>query len=117
MDIKVSGRHFSITEEVRQKAITAVTAEFADLPLKIISANVVLDHQGNRSIADVCINVKNDLTAKAQVEDFDLSKALDAAVLKAGTQARKYLSKRKHHKHGETLVELETKVTASAEMK
>ena len=37
------------------------------------------------------------------------TRSIDAAVLKAATQARKYLDKRQHHKNGETLVELEMK--------
>ena len=69
----------------------------------IISIFLALD-----LVADIVVNIKN-LTAKAQVEDFDLYKAIDAAVLKAATQARKYLDKRQHHKNGETLVELEMK--------
>ncbi|OQA80288.1 MAG: ribosome hibernation promoting factor HPF [Lentisphaerae bacterium ADurb.Bin242] len=109
MDIAVSGRHFNITEEMKQRVIDTVTAQFAELPLKIISAHVVLDLQGSRAIADVVVNVKNNLTAKALVEDYDLYKAIDAAVLKAATQARKYLDKRKHHKNGETLVSLDRK--------
>ena len=71
MEITVSGRHFDVTEQIRQKVIDALTADFADLPLKIISATAVLDVQGNRAIADIVVNIKN-LTAKAQVEDFDL---------------------------------------------
>ena len=113
MEITVSGRHFDVTEQIRQKVIDALTADFADLPLKIISATAVLDVQGSRAIADIVVNIKN-LTAKAQVEDFDLYKAIDAAVLKAATQARKYLDKRQHHKNGETLVELEMKNAAKA---
>ena len=110
MDIAVSGRHFNITDELKQRVTDTVTAHFAELPLKIISAHVVLDLQGSRAIADVVVNVKNNLTAKALVEDYDLYKALDAAVLKAATQARKYLDKRKNHKSGETLVSLDEKL-------
>ena len=62
------------------------------------------------------VNIKNDLTATAQVEDYDMYKALDAAALKAETQVRKYLEKRKNHKNGETLVQLEAKNAARAEI-
>ncbi|MCI6287771.1 MAG: ribosome-associated translation inhibitor RaiA [Lentisphaeria bacterium] len=116
MDIKVSGRHFNISEAVKQSAINTITGRFADLPVKIISASVVLDVQGSRTIADVVVNIKNDLTATAQVEDYDMYKALDAAALKAETQVRKYLEKRKNHKNGETLVQLEAKNAARAEI-
>lgn len=107
MDIQVSGRHFNLSDAEKQKAVSLIRDRFAGLPVKIISASVVLDVQGNRCIAEVVVNAKNDLTAAAQVEDFDLNKALEAAALKAETQIRKYLSKRKHHKNGKTLVQLE----------
>ena len=109
MDIKVSARHFTISETERQHAVDLITDRFADLTLTIISASVVLDIQGNRYKADVVVNAKKDFTAAAQVEDFDWKKALDAAVSKAETQITKYLEKKKHHKNGETLTELETK--------
>ena len=109
MDITVSARHFTITEAERQNAVDLINAHFADLSLKIISASVVFDVQGNRAIAEVVVNAKNDLTATARVEDFDRNKALDAAIQKAETQISKYLAKRKNHKNGETLAELEAK--------
>ena len=112
MDIKVSARHFNITDAEKQNAVNLITAHFADLPITIISISVVLDVQGSRCIAEIVVNAKNDLTATAQVEDFDRNKALDAAVQKAETQIYKYLEKRKNHKNGETLVELEAKNAA-----
>ena len=112
MDIKVSAKHFNITEAERQEAIALINARFADLPMTIISASVVFDLQGSRYTADVVVNAKNDLTATAKVEDFDRNKALDAAVQKAETQISKYLEKRKNHKNGETLAELEAKNAA-----
>ncbi|MBQ9338009.1 MAG: HPF/RaiA family ribosome-associated protein [Lentisphaeria bacterium] len=112
MDITVSARHFTITEAERQSAIDLINARFADLSLKIISASIVFDIQGNRAIAEVVINAKNDLTATARVEDFDRNKALDAAIQKVETQIDKYLAKRKNHKDGETLTDLEAKNAA-----
>ena len=112
MDIKVSARHFTISETERQNAVELITGRFADLTLTIISASIVLDMQGNRYTADVVVNAKKDFTAAAQVEDFDWKKALDSAVQKAEIQITKYLEKRKHHKNGETLTELEARNTA-----
>ena len=109
MDIKVSARHFTISETERQNAVDLITGRFADLTLTIISASVVIDMQGNRYQAEVVVNAKNDFTAAAQVEDFDWKKALDAAVSKAETQITKYLEKKQHHKNGETLAGLEAK--------
>ena len=83
MDIKVSARHFTISETERQYAADQISSRFADLTLTIISASVVMDMQGNRFTAEVVVNAKKDFTAAAQVEDFDWKKALDAAIAKA----------------------------------
>lgn len=109
MDIKVSARHFTISETERQYAVDQISSRFADLTLTIISASVVMDMQGNRFTAEVVVNAKKDFTAAAQVEDFDWKKALDAAIAKAETQVTKYLEKKQHHKNGETLAGLEAK--------
>ena len=109
MDIKVSARHFTLSETERQNAIDQISSRFSDLTLTIISASVVIDMQGNRYQAEVVVNAKKDFTAAAQVEDFDWKKALDAAVSKAETQITKYLEKKQHHKNGETLAGLEAK--------
>jgi len=115
MDIKVSARHFTITEAERQHAADQISACFADLTITIISASIVLDMQGNRFTAEVVVNAKKDFTATAQVEDFEWKKALDAAIQKADTQIRKYLEKKQHHKNGETLSGLEAKNAAKQE--
>ena len=112
MDITISARHSTLTEAEKQNAVDSVAARFADLPINIISISVVLDTQGSRSIAEIVVNAKNDVTATAKVEDFDLNKALDAAVQKAENQISKHLEKRKNHKNGETLSELEAKNAA-----
>ena len=115
MDIKVSTRHFNMTEAEKQSAVDEITARFADLPITIISTSAVFDMQSNRYSAEIVVNAKNDFTAAAKVEDFDWKKALDAAVQKAETQLRKRLEKRKNHKNGETLTGLEAKNAAKAE--
>ena len=46
MDIKVSARHFTISETERQYAVDQISSRFADLTLTIISASVVMDMQG-----------------------------------------------------------------------
>lgn len=107
MEITVSGRHFNVTEQIKQKVIDALTAEFAELPLKVISATAVLDVQGNRAIAEIVVNIKN-LTAKAQVEDFDLYKAIDAACAKVDIQMTKVLDKVQDHQ-AQPLREVEPK--------
>ena len=113
MEITVTGRHFTLTNAERQRAADLINANFDALPLTLIGATVILDKQGKLFTAEVVVNAKGDLTAKAAVEDFAMMKALDAAVQKAYVQVEKYLEKRKHHKNGETLVQLEEKIAAA----
>ena len=113
MEITVTGRHFTLTNAERQRAADLINANFDALPLTLIGATVILDKQGKLFTAEVVVNAKGDLTAKAAVEDFEMMKALDAAVQKAYVQVEKYLEKRKHHKNGETLVQLEEKNAAA----
>jgi len=114
MDITVSARHFTLTEAEKQDAVDQISARFSDLPITIISTSAVFERQGNRFTAEIIVNAKSDFTATAKVEDFELAKALDAAVQKAETQIRKHLEKRKNHKNGETLSGLEAKNSAKA---
>lgn len=108
MEINVSGRHFEITENVRQKVADSLQAEFGDLTLKIISAHAVLDMEDKKRIkVGIVVNIKGNHVAKAEVEDFDLAKALAEAVGKAGIQARKLIDKRTTSKQGERFVDKE----------
>ena len=112
MDIKVSAKHFTLSEAEKQNAVDLIAARLADLPIPVISISTVFERQGGRFTAEIVVNAKNDFTATAKVEDFELTKALDAAVQKAENQLRKHLEKRKNHKNGETLSGLEAKNAA-----
>ena len=107
MEITVSGRHFELSEDVRERVAGSIQAAFGDLPLKIISVQAVLDMQDNRHAkATVVANIKHH-TATAEVEDFDLYKAVDSAIAKTVTQAKKLIDKR-NTKQGERIADHES---------
>lgn len=107
MEITVSGRHFEISESVRERVASAIQAEFGDLSLKIVSAQAVLDMQDSkRAKVTIVVNIKHH-TATAEVEDFDLFKAVDAAIAKTSVQARKLIDKRNTGKQGERFSDVE----------
>ena len=115
MEITVSGRHFEITENVRERVASAIRAEFDDLTLKIVSAHAVLDMQDSkRAKVSILVNIKHH-TIKSEVEDFDLFKAVDAAIAKAATQAKKLIDKRNTGKQGERLADVEVFEAAGEE--
>lgn len=107
MEITVSGRHFEISESVRERVASAIQAEFGDLSLKIVSAQAVLDMQDSkRAKVTIVVNIKHH-TATAEVEDFDLFKAVDAAIAKTLVQAKKLIDKRNTGKQGERFTDVE----------
>ena len=115
MEITVSGRHFTVTENVRERVANAIRAEFDDLTLKIVSAHAVLDMQDSkRAKVSILVNIKHH-TIKADVEDFDLFKAVDAAIAKTAVQARKLIDKRNTGKQGERFTDVEIVEAAGEE--
>lgn len=105
MEIIVSGRHFEISESLKKYVEDAVNNAFADMPLKMTSARVVLDVQKKRTKAEILVNMKGH-SVEADVETFEMYNAIDEAVVKAATQARKHLEKHQHNKNGEKLTDI-----------
>ncbi len=98
MEIIVSARHFDLSESVRQHAVEVIEASFSDLRLKVSKATMVIDQQRNLIKAQLVVNIK-EFQVEASSEAYDnMYKAVDEAVLKAETQARKYLDKKQDHK-------------------
>ena len=111
MVVNVSGRHFAITETIRQKVADFLQTEFGDISLKIISGHAVLDVEDRRRIkVGIHVNIKGNHTAKADVEGLDFEKVLATAVTRVGRQARKLLKRRISSKQGERFVDREVAV-------
>lgn len=115
MEITVSGRHFDVSEKVRERVANVIQAEFGDLSLKIVSAHAVLDMQDSkRARVSIVVNIKHH-TVTAEVEEFDLYKAVDAAIAKASIQAKKLIDKRNTGKQGERFTDVEEDLTEEKE--
>lgn len=84
MLINITGRQFEITEAIRIRTTEALSA--LDVPtLKVTSVNAVMAREKNRFQVSLVLNCKYH-TLTAEVEDFDLYRALDAAVAKLDAQ-------------------------------
>lgn len=90
---KISARHFDLTEEMKQKAeaeMDSLTRFFEN----IISADMVLDAERHRRIAELNVKVYNH-TLSASGESDDIYNSIDMAVDKIKTQLKKYKGKLK----------------------
>ena len=105
---KISARHFDLTDEMKERAeseMDALTRYFEN----IISAELVLDTERHRRIAELNVKVYNNiLTASADTDD--MYNSISMAVDKVKTQLKKYKGKLKH-KRPEAITETKDELT------
>ena len=90
---KITARHFDLTEEMKAKAeeeMEGLTRYFDN----IVSAEMVLDAERHRRIAELKVNVYNQMIAGTGETD-DIYSAIDSAVDKVKKQLKKYKGKLK----------------------
>ncbi len=90
--IKVTGRHLSITDAIRDYARTKLDHIHLDYP-RIIEAHVILDVTKHRHSAEVVLHCANHITIEADEECDDMYAAIDGVVAKVARQMRKYKTK------------------------
>jgi len=103
LPIKVTGRHVSVTEPIKDYAIKKVEGLHLDYP-RIIEAQVILDVQKYRHLAEVILHCANHITIEATAESTDMYASIDEVMSKIAQQMRKYKTKimRQHRpRHGE----------------
>ena len=88
-EIKVTGRHVAITEPIAEYARKKVEGLHLDYP-RIIDAQVILDVEKYRHIAEVVLHCSNHITIDASGETSDLYASIDEAVAKIAQQMRKH---------------------------
>jgi len=97
MSIIVSGRHFQVSDALRQYAeekVGAIIAEFH----KISSVRVTLETQKAHQLAEVLIHGKQ-LEIEAKHQSFDMYESIDQVVMKAAKQLRRHFDRvQDHHK-------------------
>jgi putative sigma-54 modulation protein len=93
---KISARHFDLTAEIRSKAEAELDrlTKFFD---NIISAELVLDAEKHRRLAELKVSVFNNTIAGSGETD-DIYTAIEVAVDKVVKQLKKYKGKLKEKK-------------------
>ena len=96
MLINVTGRQFEITPAIQTQVETVLAP--LDIPaLKVSSVNAVMSREKNHFQVSLVLNCKYH-TLKAEVEDFDLYRALDAAAAKVEAQCMDLKEKIQEHR-------------------
>ncbi len=92
--IRVDGRHFAITEAIRQHAVHKIDQLHLDYP-RIIEAHIVLDLQkhGNRHFAEIILHCAGHITIEASATTTDIYASIDSAAMKIEQQMRKFKTK------------------------
>ena len=90
--VKVTGRHISITDAIRDYAQTKLEHIHLDYP-RIIEAHVILDVTKHRQNAEVILHCANHITIEADHECEDMYAAIDGVTAKIAQQMRKYKTK------------------------
>lgn len=90
--IRVTGRHVSITEPIRDYAHNKLEHIHLDYP-RIIEAHVILDVAKHRHSAEIVLHCANHITIEADHECDDMYAAIDGVIAKITQQMRKYKTK------------------------
>ena len=92
MPIKVTGRHVSITDAIKDHAEKKIEGLHLDYP-RIIEAHVILDVEKYRHFAEVILICGNHITIEASAETSDMYASIDQVITKIAQQMRKYKTK------------------------
>jgi putative sigma-54 modulation protein len=112
-EIKVTGRHVAVTDAIVDYARKKVESLHLDYP-RIIDAQVILDVEKYRHIAEVVLHCNNHITIDASSETSDLYASIDEAVGKIAQQMRKHKTKimRQHRPRRQQIRLIEEQVLA-----
>jgi putative sigma-54 modulation protein len=112
LPVKVTGRHVSITEAIKDYAVKKVEGLHLDYP-RIIEAHVILDvEKKHRHFAEVVLICANHITIEASIETDDMYASIDQVIAKIARQMRKYKTKimRQHRPRRQEVRHLEEHV-------
>ena len=91
-EIKVTGRHVAVTDAIIDYARKKVESLHLDYP-RIIEAQVIVEVEKYRHIAEVVLRCSNHITIDASAETSDLYASIDEAIGKIAQQMRKHKTK------------------------
>jgi len=96
--IRVTGRHLSVTEPIKDYAIKKIEGLHLDFP-RIIEAHIILDIEKYRHSAEIVMHCANHITIEASEETDDMYASIDAVIDKIARQMRKYKTRfQRHHR-------------------
>ncbi len=109
--VRVTGRHVSITEAIKDYATSKLDHLHLDYP-KIIEAHVILDVEKHRHFAEIILHCTNHITIEASHECDDMYASIDGVIDKIAQQMRKYKTKilRNHRPRGFDVKHIEQQV-------
>jgi putative sigma-54 modulation protein len=112
-EIKVTGRHVAVTDAIVEYARKKVDSLHLDYP-RIIEAQIILDVEKYRHIAEVVLRCTNHITIDASAETSDLYASIDEAVGKIAQQMRKHKTRilRQHRPRRAQIRHLEAQIIA-----
>jgi ribosome hibernation promoting factor len=115
--IKVTGRHVAVTEPIKSYAAKKIEGLHLDYP-RIIEAQVILDVEKYRHLAEVILHCANHITIEATAETNDLYASIDQVMDKVGRQMRKYKTKimRQHRPRRGEVMHIEEQVLSALPM-
>ena len=87
--VRVTGRHVSITQSIKDYAIGKVDHLHLDYP-RIIEVHVILDVEKHRHFAEMVLHCNNHITIEASEETDDMYASIDGVIAKIAQQMRKY---------------------------
>ncbi len=87
--IQVTGRHVSVTEAMKEYCRRKVASLHLDYP-KIIEAQVILDVQKYRHVAEIVLHCGNRITIEASSTSSDMYASVDGVVDRVARQMRKH---------------------------
>ena len=114
--VKVTGRHVSVTEPIKDYATSRIEHLHLDYP-RIIEAHVILDVEKHRHFAEIILHCTNHISIEASAETDDMYASIDGVVAKIAhkTGARGdvcvdchmpttiYMQRHVRHDHGFTI--------------
>ena len=101
MSIIISGRHVSVSEEMKAYAESKIEP-IMNQRYKISSVRVILETQKNRHKAEIVVHAKN-CEFEADCETLDMYESIDMAVAKVAKQIGKHFDKKQDHHKAEPL--------------
>jgi putative sigma-54 modulation protein len=108
MQTSITGRHMELTDSLREHALSRLEKLDAEFP-RIQSAQVVLDVEKHRQMAEVIVHAANHVVVDANEETSDMYASIDGAMDKAEKQLRRIRDKMVDHK-SESLGEMEARL-------